>query len=104
MTTRRSIYTTRAWRALRLRIIARDGGVCQVQVPGVCIGVASQADHIVPVAVDADRVMDPANLRASCGPCNAWLGGRLGAARSRATRRRPGRRSGRVDDPGYRAW
>lgn len=82
MAKRNPLYTTRAWRQLRVWVLARDGGQCQVQLPGVCIGApATHVDHIVPLSVDPDRAMDPTNLRAACSPCNLHLGGKLGAAR-----------------------
>lgn len=47
----------------------RDGGRCMVGAPG-CMGVASQVDHVVPVA-DGGAFYDDANLRASCSRCNS---------------------------------
>jgi 5-methylcytosine-specific restriction endonuclease McrA len=55
--------STRAWRALRERILARDGHVCVV-----CGAPASEVDHIRPVSVGGSD--DPANLRAVCGDHN----------------------------------
>ena len=82
MVKRDPLYTTRAWRQLRLRVLARDGYVCQMNLPG-CVGNASHVDHIVPRAVDPDLVMTLSNLRAACHVCNEAEGGRLGAERAR---------------------
>jgi hypothetical protein len=62
------------WRKVRAEVLKRDGGMCQVQIRGVCRGVADQVDHIIPAAVTGP-VFDPALLRACCRPCNnvlAW--------------------------------
>jgi 5-methylcytosine-specific restriction endonuclease McrA len=51
--------STRAWRTLRERILARDGHTCVV-----CGAPATEVDHIMPVSVDGSD--EPANLRAVC--------------------------------------
>ncbi len=60
---------------------------CQIQLPGICIGSASEADHID--GVDADPHHD--RLRAACCPCHrartAQQGG--GFRRSGGTREDP---------------
>jgi 5-methylcytosine-specific restriction protein A len=58
----------RPWRRVRDRVLERDGYVCQLRYPGVCLGVATTADHILTVLNGGGN--DPANLRASCAPCN----------------------------------
>jgi 5-methylcytosine-specific restriction protein A len=35
---------------------------------GICIGIASEADHIIPVTQGGTD--DDANLQAACGPCH----------------------------------
>lgn len=64
------------WRQISQRIIRRDGGVCQIGLPG-CTGVADTADHIVPKVQGGSD--DDANLRAACRHCN---GRRTGGLRS----------------------
>ncbi len=56
------------WHRIRLRILERDGHLCQVRGPK-CTKVATQVDHIVEVSKGGSW-WDPANLRASCQPCN----------------------------------
>jgi 5-methylcytosine-specific restriction protein A len=67
------------WRKLRLRVLDRDGWLCQVRLP-VCTVDATTVDHVVPLARGGAR-LDPANCRAACGPCNS--------SRSAGARRRP---------------
>ena len=54
-----------AWKKLRLRVLAEEGGVCQV-----CGGKATQVDHIQPVSRRPDLRLVRSNLRAICQPCN----------------------------------
>jgi hypothetical protein len=56
------------WRRVRLRVLERDGHLCQIKGPK-CRGVANQVDHIVPVSKGGSW-LDTQNLRASCSPCN----------------------------------
>lgn len=62
--------STRRWRGFRTWILARDGHACQLRLPGVCIGIATHVDHIVPLSRRPDLLLDPANCRAACAPCN----------------------------------
>jgi len=62
-------YSTRQWRRLRLVILARDFGRCQIRGPK-CTRTATVVDHIEPVADAPHRAFDPSNLRAACKPCN----------------------------------
>ena len=55
------------WERTRRTVLARDGGVCQIQAPG-CAGVATHVDHIHPRRWGGTD--DLANLRAACAPCN----------------------------------
>ena len=57
-----------AWQAVRLVVLGRDGGRCQIRGPR-CRGRADTVDHIVPLAWAGPR-LDLANLRAACAPCN----------------------------------
>lgn len=70
-----------AWQQVRRIVLARDGYRCQIQGPR-CTGRATEADHIVALALGGAR-LDPANLRAACKPCNASEGGTLGNERKR---------------------
>lgn len=56
------------WRRIRRQILQRDNHVCQIQMRG-CLGVATQVDHIIPVAKGGPW-WEPENLRAACGYCN----------------------------------
>lgn len=68
--------STRRWRAVRPYVLDRDGHICQLRIK--CAGApATHVDHKIP----RDRwpagqpgVDDPANLQASCGPCNLAKG------------------------------
>jgi 5-methylcytosine-specific restriction endonuclease McrA len=62
------LYGARAWRAVRLVVLARDGHLCRIQGPRCTLN-ATEVDHIVRPE-DGGAWYDPANLRASCGPCN----------------------------------
>lgn len=79
------MYQTQAWKAVRLYVLDRDGWQCQVKGKR-CIGSASEADHVVPLA-DGGAMYDPHNLRAACKPCN----GERAARRTNAIRRMRGR-------------
>jgi 5-methylcytosine-specific restriction endonuclease McrA len=64
--------STRAWRAVRLQVLQRDDYQCQLRY-NVCIGHASEVDHIDDIATNAgDRAITPPidRLRAACHPCH----------------------------------
>lgn len=67
MTTRRN-GTSHTQAKLYTAVIERDGGKCQLRIPGICTGTATTADHIVPVSKGGPDRTD--NLRASCQACN----------------------------------
>ena len=69
------------WRRLRLFVLARDAYTCQIHGPR-CKGYATEVDHVIARA-DGGDVWNPANLRASCHPCNM----RQSAQRTNAKRR-----------------
>jgi 5-methylcytosine-specific restriction endonuclease McrA len=52
------------WKRLRASILDRDGGVCQIRLPG-CTGLATEVDHIRPGDDHSES-----NLRAACQSCN----------------------------------
>jgi 5-methylcytosine-specific restriction endonuclease McrA len=62
-------YSSAGWQKLRRFVIARDGGLCQVQGPR-CAIVATTAHHRLPSSQYPELFWDPANLEASCTPCN----------------------------------
>jgi 5-methylcytosine-specific restriction endonuclease McrA len=62
---------SRQWRALRLRILARDGYTC-----GYCGQDATTVDHILPINKHPDQAMNPENLMSACGKCNSAKGSR----------------------------
>ena len=62
---------SRKWRALRLRILARDGHVC-----GYCGQDATTVDHILPIRKHPDQAMNPENLISACRDCNSKKGSR----------------------------
>lgn len=55
-------------------VLARDRYECRIRLPGICIGIATTVDHIVPVSVSPQLALDPDNGRASCRPCNKARG------------------------------
>lgn len=55
----------RGWRKTRERILRRDQWACYLQVQGVCVGRATQVDHIDNLGSDEDE-----NLAAICAPCH----------------------------------
>jgi 5-methylcytosine-specific restriction endonuclease McrA len=62
---------SRQWRALRLRILARDGHTCQY-----CGQPANTVDHVLPVNQHPDQALSPDNLVAACKTCNSRKGSR----------------------------
>jgi len=75
------------WATIRKRVLERDGYQCQLRYADICLGKASQVDHIV--QPEAGGGSDLANLRAVCVRCHARRTGRQGAlAKQRSARRR----------------
>jgi 5-methylcytosine-specific restriction protein A len=74
------------WPKIRHRILTRDHGLCQIATPGLCIGTATDVDHIL----RGDDHTD-ANLRAACSPCHKAKSAAEGvqARAARPTRTRP---------------
>lgn len=62
---------SRKWRALRLRILARDSYTC-----GYCGQEATTVDHILPIKKHPDQAMNPENLMSACAKCNSAKGSR----------------------------
>jgi 5-methylcytosine-specific restriction protein A len=71
------------WSEVRLLVLQRDHYACQLAIPGLCIGRASQVDHVI--QPEAGGTNDPSNLRSVCRPCHARRTGQQGA---RAQQRR----------------
>ena len=75
------------WQAVRKRVLEGDGYQCQLNYADICLGRASQVDHIV--QPEAGGGSDLANLRAVCVRCHARRTGQQGAlAKQRAAQRR----------------
>jgi 5-methylcytosine-specific restriction protein A len=71
----------RRYRANRFVALERARWRCQIRGPG-CHGWATQADHVVPVAMGGSNEL--ANLRAACARCNARGGLAVVIAKPRA--------------------
>ena len=54
--------------ALTRQCLAVYGTDCHLRIPGVCVGRATTADHVIPRALDGPDTID--NLRPACLPCN----------------------------------
>lgn len=65
------------WHRIRGHVLKRDGRQCQLRIPGLCIGTATDVDHIN----GRDRHV-PENLRAACRPCHLRRSGEQGGAAS----------------------
>ena len=63
--------TYAGWRKKRLAILARDGYLCTIGLPG-CTTNATQVDHII--AKVHGGTDHPGNLRAACRHCNTARG------------------------------
>jgi 5-methylcytosine-specific restriction enzyme A len=75
------------WARIRLQVLERDDYQCQLRYADICVGRASQVDHIV--QPEAGGGTDLANPRAVCVRCHARRTGRQGAlAKQRAAQRR----------------
>lgn len=81
----------------RALVMRRDGRRCQLRTPGICIGAATECDHV------GDRLDHSVeNMRAACHPCHLDRSSRQGgqaagqarkaraAARFREPERHPG--------------
>lgn len=75
------IYRTAAWRAVRRRVLDRDGRSCQIGLSG-CLGVATAVDHVIELQ-DGGEPFAPENLVACCMPCNTAKRNRRVAQKAR---------------------
>lgn len=86
---RRAVYRSREWKAVRLRVIQRDGGTCRLCGTDQRLTV----HHIRPAADDMAAALDPDNLVTLCARCHGMVDGgkaaRTKAARKRAKAARP---------------
>ena len=63
------------WSKRRAEALARDAHRCQLRIPGICKGIATEVDHIRPRALPSgDDPDDFANLRSVCHPCHLGRG------------------------------
>ena len=77
------------------QVLARDGYRCQLGFADICLGRASQVDHID--QPEASGTNDLANLRAVCRRCHARRTGQRGAlAKQRAAAKRQAQRKGKT--------
>lgn len=63
--------STRRWRKIRAEVLARDGGECQLRIPGKCTTAATHVHHTRGRALTGD---DPRYLVAACAACNLAAG------------------------------
>lgn len=57
-------------RDIRVAVIVRDGGKCQLKYPGIClVDKQIDIDHIFPWS-EGGSSKDINNLQCACGPCN----------------------------------
>jgi 5-methylcytosine-specific restriction endonuclease McrA len=62
--------SSRRWRELRAKVLARDGHTCQLRIDGICTHRATHVHHL-----DGKRSGDnPDRLVAACAPCNLHVG------------------------------
>lgn len=70
-----SLYSTAKWQALRKRIIARDGGVCQMcgclTTTGRNKPTSAEVDHKRPHKGDPERFFDELQLWCLCKACHS---------------------------------
>jgi 5-methylcytosine-specific restriction endonuclease McrA len=63
-------YASSAWRQLRYRIIAAQGGKCQACGRTARDGITLHVDHIEPLSKNWERRLDKTNLQVLCADCN----------------------------------
>lgn len=65
----RSRTATAAHRQWREQVLNRAARRCELREPG-CIGVATEADHIIRTKLRPDLALDLDNGQAACRPCH----------------------------------
>lgn len=63
-------------RDIRVAVIARDGGKCQLRYPGCLVDKDIDIDHIFPWSKGGSS-KDINNLQCACHPCNAKKGAKV---------------------------
>jgi 5-methylcytosine-specific restriction endonuclease McrA len=63
-------YASFAWKRLRYKVLAEQGGRCQACGATARDGVVMNVDHIEPLSKCWERRLDKTNLQVLCGPCN----------------------------------
>ena len=71
-----SFYRSRAWKAVRLQVLVRDNYLCQECLRENRITRATTVHHIVPLAEDWERRLDPDNLESVCSSCHNRIEGK----------------------------
>lgn len=64
-------YDSAAWRRLRQAVLVRDNHLCVMCLERHRVTAAEHVDHIVPIAEDWDRRLDPDNCRSLCHSCHS---------------------------------
>jgi 5-methylcytosine-specific restriction protein A len=77
-------YGTAAWKRARAACLRRANWRCELALPGICAGTATEADHILGLAADPQHTA----LRAVCSPCHRARTAQQGNASGRRRRRR----------------
>lgn len=75
------------WPQRRRLVLERDQYTCRIRTPGICVGRATDADHVI---AGDDHGVEA--LQAACGPCHrrkSAEGGTAAQARRRAATKRP---------------
>jgi hypothetical protein len=63
-------YQSKAWRELRVDVLEKQHGTCQICGRTRKHGVILHVDHITPLSVNWSRRLDPDNLQVLCDDCN----------------------------------
>lgn len=62
-------YGQADYKRKRLECLRRAGWRCEIRLPGICAGAATQADHTDQLANDPQHQ----HLRAACTPCHRHI-------------------------------
>lgn len=66
--------STRAWRLLRAFVLARDGYLCQIRLPGCTVAAPLRGGHVHHTLGRAVTGDDPQFMVAACPHCNIATG------------------------------